>query len=101
MATKPRTHSLSRRALLGAGAGGATGLLVAGCNTFESSGTGGGGGSEGATSLSIVQSTATIDSLDPHYVNNAMLVVPAGLLEGLVMQDDSGTDVVPAMAESW
>src|SRR5699024_1279452 len=28
-------------------------------------------------------------------------IVPAGLLEGLVFQDETATDVVPAAAESW
>ncbi|HIZ35335.1 MAG TPA: hypothetical protein H9815_06120, partial [Candidatus Ruania gallistercoris] len=46
-------------------------------------------------------SMGSIESLDPHYVNNAMLVVPAGLLEGLTFSNDEGTEAIPAAAESW
>jgi len=52
-------------------------------------------------SIRLYFSGATIDSLDPHFVNNAMIVVPAGLLEGLVFANDESTGVVPAAAESW
>lgn len=44
---------------------------------------------------------AEIDALDPQYINAGNYVVPSGLLEGLVMQNDTGDDVVPAIAESW
>ncbi|MDQ6524487.1 peptide ABC transporter substrate-binding protein [Nocardioides sp. LHD-245] len=44
---------------------------------------------------------APIDSLDPHFINNGGYVVPAGLLEGLVAQNDAGDDVVPAIASEW
>ncbi|WP_345528677.1 peptide ABC transporter substrate-binding protein [Nocardioides endophyticus] len=44
---------------------------------------------------------APIDSLDPHFINNGGYVVPAGLLEGLVAQNDAGDDVVPAIATKW
>ena len=93
--------TVSRRVLLGMGVGGA-GLLASGCSLFDSSsgGSGGGSGEDGAKSITIA-STGTIDALDPHYVNNSMTIVPSALGEGLVMQSEDGSDVVPALAESW
>lgn len=78
-------------------------MLASGCSIFgeDPEGSGDGDAADDRPTLQIVQSSASIDSLDPHYVNNAMLVVPAGLLEGLVLQDESASDVVPAAAESW
>lgn len=90
---------LSRRMLLGTGIGGA-GLLATGCSVFgEDGGTGGGEGAEGS-SITIA-TTNTIDTLDPHYVGASQYILPAGLMEGLLLQDETGTDVIPALAESW
>ncbi|SEE91784.1 ABC transporter substrate-binding protein [Ruania alba] len=94
--------TVSRRLFVGGGLGAAAATLT-GCN-FQQDATvpeGSGDGDGPSGKLTLVQSTATIDSLDPHYVSNAMLVLPAGLLEGLVFSNDEGTDVVPAAAESW
>ncbi|GAA4525154.1 hypothetical protein GCM10023160_17740 [Brachybacterium paraconglomeratum] len=103
MAKTQEFGTVSRRVLLGMGVGGA-GLLASGCSLFDSGsgGTGGGsgGGEDGGTSITIA-STSTIDALDPHYVNSSMYILPAGLMEGLLMQSEDGTDVVPALAESW
>lgn len=97
----PDGGRLSRRLVLGGGAG-AAGLLATGCTIFGDDAQGGGDGSgDERPSLQIVQSSASIESLDPHYVNNSMLVVPAGLLEGLVLQEEDAVEVVPAAAESW
>ncbi|HLS74512.1 MAG TPA: peptide ABC transporter substrate-binding protein [Actinomycetaceae bacterium] len=96
------SSQFDRRALLGAGIGGA-GLLATGCSIFDSgSGGGGGGGGDGEDGPAItIARTSDIDSLDPHYVNSSMYILPASMMEGLVMQDESGSDVVPALAESW
>lgn len=101
MATTQEFGKVSRRVLLGMGAGG-VGLLATGCSIFGSEGGGGGGGDgeEGAVSITIA-TTGTIDAIDPHYVNSSMVIVPSALGEGLVMQSEDGTDVVPALAESW
>src|SRR5690625_2098109 len=97
-----RGASPSRRAVLGSGTAGA-GLLATGCSIFDEDATGdSGGGEEGdRPTMRIVQTSGSVETLDPHYVGNAMIIVPAGLLEGLVFQDETATDVVPAAAESW
>lgn len=95
---------ITRRLFLAGGVAGAA-VALSGCNfqggpeaPDESDG-GGDGGPTGAVRL--VVTSGSIDSLDPHYVNNAMLVVPAGLLEGLVLSNDEGTAAIPAAAQSW
>lgn len=55
---------------------------------------------EGAQVLTVAVG-APIDSLDPHFINNGGYVVPAGLLEGLVSQNDAGDGVVAAIASEW
>lgn len=102
-----KTPTLDRRMLL-RGASGLAALGLAGCGFSGDSDSGsasktsgsapGGGGPSGTITYSPA---ASMDSLDPHYVNNAMIVVPAGLLEGLVFANDDSTDVIPAAAESW
>src|SRR5690625_6519557 len=66
------SSQFDRRALLGAGIGGA-GLLATGCSIFDSgSGGGGGGGGDGEDGPAItIARTSDIDSLDPHYVNRS------------------------------
>ncbi|HLS26159.1 MAG TPA: peptide ABC transporter substrate-binding protein [Beutenbergiaceae bacterium] len=98
---------VNRRLFLGGGVS-AVALALAGCG-FEGGSSapdaaaggenGNGGGPSGEVRMHFTG--ATIDSLDPHYVNNAMIVVPSGLLEGLVFSNDEGTDAIPAAAESW
>lgn len=102
MAGMQGSHPLSRRVLLGAGIGGA-GAVATGCSVFDSGSGGGGGGGGGGTDgpAITIASTSGIDSLDPHYVNSSMYILPSGLMEGLVMADEEGTDVVPALADSW
>src|SRR5690625_6820237 len=97
---------VNRRLFLTGGVS-ATALCLAGCGFTGESQTsadpeGNGDGAEVSGpqgSVRMYFSGATIDSLDPHYVNNAMIVVPSGLLEGLVFADDESTGVVPAAAE--
>lgn len=101
MATTQEFGTVSRRVLMGMGIGGA-GLLASGCSIFDSdSGSGGGGGGEDGGKKVTIANSGTIDALDPHYVNSSMQIVPAALAEGLLMQSEDGTDVVPALAESW
>src|SRR5690625_265475 len=98
MAVTQGTGSVSRRLVLGAGVGGA-GLLATGCTIFGDDG-GGSGGGAGGPAITIA-TMWDIEDLDPHYVNSSMYILPAGLMEGLLMQSEDGTDVVPALAESW
>lgn len=108
MAKTQGIGSIRRRTLMGGGIGGAA-LLATGCSIFDSgtSGSGGGGADSGSDSGdgeggSLVIALGTVvDSLDPHYVNNSMYILPSGLQEGLVIQNEDGTDAVPALAESW
>ena len=93
----------SRRLFMGAGTGVAAVGALAACGFEESGGSGGGSddsGGEGQTAR-FRMFGSVLDSLDPHYVNDALYYVAAGLLEGLVLSNDDVTDVVPAAAESW
>lgn len=100
------TGHVRRRLFLGGGLGSAA-LVLTGCGFDTGSGSSqadsnGDDDSAGPSgSIRMVLTHGALDSLDPHYVNNAMLVLPAGLLEGLVMSNDDVTDVLPAAAESW
>lgn len=98
-----RQNYFSRRHLLGGGAAiGATGILPS-CGFDEEPGGDGGadGGEASAKTARFRMFGSVLDSLDPHYVNDALYYVAAGLLEGLVLSNDDVTDVVPAAAESW
>lgn len=93
----------SRRHFMGAGAGLATVGTLTACSFEDGGGSGGGsgdGGGDGETAR-FRMFGSVLDSLDPHYVNDALYYVAAGLLEGLVLSNDDVTDVVPAAAESW
>jgi ABC-type transport system substrate-binding protein len=98
-----RTLKFSRRALLGAAGAVA---LTAGCSSGGNDDKGdggtqasGAGGSTGKFTLRIPVSS--MDSLDPKFSNDSEVLTPAGLFEGLVAQNDTGTGVVPAVAEKW
>jgi ABC-type oligopeptide transport system substrate-binding subunit len=43
----------------------------------------------------------TVEVLDPQLITNGMWILCRGILEGLVTQNADGTDVEPAVAESW
>lgn len=93
------TQQLSRRTLIGAGAG-AVATFLSGCQfTGSSQDT----DKDGKTVTKIVgvQLPGSIDSLDPHMKNKGVRIVSGALLEPLVMQDPKATGVVPAAAESW
>lgn len=92
------TRRGSRRRALSAVAMGIVAALVAtGCSFSDDSKK----KEEGGAQVLTVAVGAPIDSLDPHFINNGGYVVPAGLLEGLVAQNDAGDDVVPAIASEW
>lgn len=42
-----------------------------------------------------------VDVLDPQVITNGMWILSRGILEGLVVQNETGDDVVPGVAESW
>src|SRR5690606_13698697 len=71
-----------------------------GCGLFDaqdpaaSDGAGGGGR---VLRISFVP----VEVLDPQVITNGMWILSRGILEGLVMQNETGDDVVPAVAESW
>lgn len=50
---------------------------------------------------SITIQGPTLPTLDPQVISNGMWMVNRGLLEGLVIQNDEGTDVAPGAAERW
>lgn len=57
---------------------------------------------EGDSGPKILRMTfEPVEVLDPQVVTHAMWLLLRGVLEGLVTQNADGTDVVPAVAESW
>ena len=86
--------TVTRRTVLGTSLGAGV-ALATGCQFQDA------GGEDGLKRITSVQLVGNIDTLDPHVVNNGTRIVCAALLEGLVMQSDEGTDVVPGAAESW
>lgn len=86
-----------RRVLMVGAAVAAASLLVTSCSF---SGDDKDKQKQGAQVLTVAVG-APIDSLDPHFINNGGYVVPSGLLEGLVAQNEAGDDVVPAIASQW
>lgn len=67
-------------------------------NTNNGGGDGGGNGGSGGT---LTIQGPQLPTLDPQVISNGMWMVNRGLLEGMVMQNNEGTDVVPGAAESW
>src|SRR5699024_9185820 len=62
---------------------------------------GDGGGGEGGSGVSLTIQGPQLPTLDPQVISNGMWMVNRGLLEGMVVQNNDGTDVEPAAAESW
>src|SRR5690625_7895881 len=95
MAVISNSSHFNRRALLGAGIGGA-GLPATGCSIFGSTSGGGaeGGAGEQGPALTIAR-TSGIDSLDPHYVNSSMYILPASTMAGPGVQGEGGSDAAP------
>jgi oligopeptide transport system substrate-binding protein len=46
-------------------------------------------------------SSSNLPIIDPQVVTFGMWMSARGIFEGLVVQDEEGTDVIPGMAESW
>lgn len=85
------TVQFGRRTLLG---GAVAGAVIAGGCQFQDT-----GGDAGAARIRVAQSTIT--TMDPHIVGDAINFATAGLMEGLVLQNDDSTDVLPGAASSW
>lgn len=76
------------------------GVTLAGCGM--SGGAGGDEGGDGKTKTKVLRMTfTTVDVLDPQLITNGMWILSRGILEGLVIQNEKGTDVEPAVAEKW
>lgn len=107
MAPRNLTHAqlpgASRREFLRVS--GLAGLAVGswsltGCGLFDQSTPGGtGDGAAGQNHLRIT--FTTVETLDPQVITNGMWILSRGLLEGLVTQNETGDDVIPAVAEDW
>jgi peptide/nickel transport system substrate-binding protein/oligopeptide transport system substrate-binding protein len=93
-------HQLGRRpVLLSLPAMGALSLTATGCSSlFGDSGTDDTAG-QGNSSITVQVNNAA--DLDPQAISDGMWLSQKGLLEGLVLQNIDGTDVEPAVAESW
>jgi oligopeptide transport system substrate-binding protein len=76
---------------------------LAGCGIFgEGDVAGEGGGSGKAAGPAVLRiSFVPVEVLDPQVITNGMWILTRGILEGLVAQNDKGSDVVPAVAEKW
>lgn len=75
------------------------GVALAGCGL-----TGGDSdsGPNGKSAAKVIRMTnVPIEVLDPQVITNGMWILNRGILEGLVMQNEAGTGVVPAVAERW
>jgi ABC-type oligopeptide transport system substrate-binding subunit len=60
------------------------------------------GGDEGDAGPKVLRMTfVPVEVLDPQIITNGMWILSRGVLEGLVAQNPEGTDVVPAVAETW
>jgi peptide/nickel transport system substrate-binding protein/oligopeptide transport system substrate-binding protein len=78
---------------------GALSLTATGCSSlFGDSGTDDTAG-QGNSSITVQVNNAA--DLDPQAISDGMWLSQKGLLEGLVLQNIDGTDVEPAVAESW
>ncbi|REF35123.1 peptide ABC transporter substrate-binding protein [Thermasporomyces composti] len=81
-----------------------TGALTS-CSLFENSGTepsgGGGGGGDGKPAQVLRLGFPNFPVLDPQVITNGMWLALRGILEGLVQQSPDGSEVIPAVAESW
>jgi len=91
----------TRRQLLQAGGVASLAAFVAGVTGCGFSGNNqpGNDGSGSTTSLSILG--PALPTLDPQVVSDGKWFVNRGLLEGLIVQNNDGTDVMPGMAETW
>lgn len=93
----------TRRTLLQAGGLASFAAFVAGVTgcgfqgSSQPNATGSGGGK--AKVLSILG--PALPTLDPHVVSDGKWFVNRGLLEGLIIQNNEGTDVAPGIAEKW
>lgn len=88
-----RREFLRISGLVGLAAGG--GLALNGCSIFgddEPS-------ESGSQSLRIT--FTPVEVLDPQVITNGMWILTRGILEGLVTQNETGDDVLPAVAEKW
>lgn len=72
--------------------------LVASCG-FQGNNNSGGEGDGGEKSLTI--QGPVLPTLDPQVISNGMWMINRGLIEGMLMQTDDGTDVQAAAAETW
>ncbi|WP_052667005.1 peptide ABC transporter substrate-binding protein [Nitriliruptor alkaliphilus] len=80
---------------------------LSGCNLF---GDGGGGNASRSSEPAAADdqreqvlrlSSGNLPIIDPQVVTFGMWMSAKGIFEGLVVQNDEGTDVLPGMAESW
>ncbi|NEE04643.1 peptide ABC transporter substrate-binding protein [Phytoactinopolyspora halotolerans] len=110
--SRPAGRSTGRRRSTAAAV--AVALALSGCSLFgddggNASGTGGDAGSGGAdgsdAELAAEQvlrlSSSNLPIIDPQVVTFGMWMSAKGIFEGLVVQNEDGTDVLPGMAESW
>ncbi|HEY9294681.1 MAG TPA: peptide ABC transporter substrate-binding protein [Microlunatus sp.] len=59
-------------------------------------------GGNGSAAPKVLKMTfTTVEVLDPQLITNGMWILSRGILEGLVTQNEEGTDVEPAVAEKW
>ncbi len=74
-----------------------------GCSLFEdSSATGpGASGDNGKPAQVMRLDFPNFPVIDPQVITNGMWLALRGVFEGLVAQNDDGSDVIPAVAEKW
>lgn len=91
-----RREFLRLSGLVGIAAGGTA--TLGGCGLFGEEPAQQPGG-EGTKTLRM--SFVPVEVLDPQVITNGMWILTRGILEGLVAQNETGDDVIPAVAEEW
>ncbi|WP_165367510.1 peptide ABC transporter substrate-binding protein [Phytoactinopolyspora endophytica] len=84
----------------------AVALTLSGCTLFaEDADSGdsssGDGDGDAAPEQVLRLSSSNLSIIDPQVVTFGMWMSAKGIFEGLVVQNDDGTDVAPGVAESW
>lgn len=102
MESTHQDHRIGRRSLMASlPAAGLLSLGATGCSSLFGDSGSSSGGDEPSLGGSISVQVNNAPDLDPHAISDGMWLVQKGLLEGLVLQNLDGTDVEPAVAESW
>jgi oligopeptide transport system substrate-binding protein len=99
--TMPRRRRTARLRMMAVLA--ATTLAVSACGLFDNGDDANVSepGGDDAPEQVLKLSSSNLPIIDPQVVTGGMWLAARGIFEGLVVQNEDGTDVEPGMAESW